>query len=182
MVMLSAQVTKDPTKFTPCPYAICVPIMDFLREPLSLSVAAEHSRNKHTCFAADIFSDRPPFEQIVAWRECARKLEDAFSKLMGRKTCPLAWLAMFIDAEGATVLVHAKRDIEVNNMRQALGTALAPLPKEQQTAISDTLRPRAGRKEDRRLGDCGILATQRIQASGSLRPPRGPCQAGQDAC
>ena len=117
--------------------------MDFLREPVSVSLA-EPARGKHVCFAADLFRCRPPFEsfeEISAWQQCAKELRDGVTKLMARRACPLNWLAFYIDTEGALMLAVAKDKLHVNNMRSALGKTLTPLPKEQQRSVADSLRP-----------------------------------------
>ena len=115
--------------------------MHFLREPLLLNASSKRTCNKHCCFAADLFNERSTFDQIQSWGECAHELADASNKLLGRKTCPIAWMACFIDAEGVVLLVCAKSDMQVGNMRSALDTAIAPLPKEQKEKLLETLRP-----------------------------------------
>ena len=60
---------------------------------------------------------------------------------MGRTACPIEWLAFFIDGEGALMLATTKAGMQVNNMRSALDKVLGPLPKEQQQAIVNSLRP-----------------------------------------
>lgn len=138
--------------------------MDFLRESLLLSPKSKRPFSKTCCFAADLFSGRPSCEQIASWQECARELTDAFNKLLARKASPIAWMACFIAVEGAILLVCAKSDMQVNSMRSALGTAIAPLPKEHQKTILETLRP------------LDELDTHRIDAwetLASLRPKWG---------
>ena len=116
------------------------PAMDFLRQPLDVSLS-EHSGSKHVCFAGDMFHRRPPFEEILNFKEWAEKLQEEITKLMGRKVCPVDWLSFYIDCEGVWMLATPKSEQSVNNMRQALNTILVALPKEQRRAVEDSLRP-----------------------------------------
>ena len=114
--------------------------MDFLRQPLDVSLS-EHSGSKHACFAGDMFLHRPPFEEILNFKEWAVKLQEDITKHMGRKVCPVDWLSLYIDCEGAWMLATPKSEQSLNNMRQALSTILVALPKEQRRAVEDSLRP-----------------------------------------
>jgi hypothetical protein len=113
--------------------------MDFLRDPLTTSLVG-NVRGKHVCFAADLFTPRPPFDEILGWQQRAAELQEQFKKLMDRTACPIEWLAFFIDGEGALMLATTKARMQVNNMRSALDKVLGPLPKEQQQAVVDSLR------------------------------------------
>jgi len=114
--------------------------MDYVRAPLAVSLV-EETRGKHVCFAADLFKPRPAFKEIMDWQQCAGELQEKFLKLMDRRACPIEWLAFFIDGEGAIMLVATKTEMQVNNVRSGLSTVLGPLPKEQQKAVADSLRP-----------------------------------------
>ena len=142
--------------------------MDFLREPVSVSLA-ELARGKHVCFAADLFRCRPPFDEISAWQQRAKEFRDGVTQLMARKACPLSWLAFFIDTEGALMLAAAKDKLQVNNMRSALGKTLTPLPREQQQSVADSLRPLDEVDRDR-IGAWRTLAS--VRPKGAKRKSR----------
>ena len=114
--------------------------MEFFRETFALTLV-EQTHGKHTCFAADLFSPRPPFEEIQSFKELGQDLQQSFQKLMDRNACPIKWLALFVDQEGAMLLATTKAQAQMNNTRSALSKVLGPLPKEQQQAVADSLRP-----------------------------------------
>ena len=114
--------------------------MEFFRGPLAVNLA-ERAGSKHVCFAADLFRPRPPFQEILPFADWGRELKVEMVKRMDRKACPVAWVAFFIDAEGAWMLASPKSEQTLCNMRQALSTVISTLPKEQRQSVEDTLRP-----------------------------------------
>ena len=83
----------------------------------------------------------PPFEEITAFAEWGRELQVEVVKRMDRRACPVAWVAFFVDAEGAWMLATPKSGQTLCNMRTGMGTILSTLPKEQRQSVEDTLRP-----------------------------------------
>jgi hypothetical protein len=124
------------------------------------------------CFAADLFSPRPPFDEILGWQQRAAELQEQFKKLTDRTACPIAWLAFFIDGEGALMLATTKAGMQVNNMRSALDKVLGPLPKEQQQAVVDSLRP---------LDEADKGRLEAWRSLDSLRPKTRPPPAATPA-
>ena len=114
--------------------------MEFLREPLDVSLAVD-VHGEHSSFSAELFSPRPPFEEIKTFQEWAKKLQESIMTSMQRKVCPVKWLAFFIDGEGAWMLAAPKTPMQVNNMRAALKPILRALPTEQLRTIKNTFRP-----------------------------------------
>ena len=60
---------------------------------------------------------------------------------MAKKTCPVRWLAIFVDLEGAWLLTVAASEQQVSTMRTALGRVLTPLPAKQRRAVGKTPPP-----------------------------------------
>jgi hypothetical protein len=114
--------------------------MDFHREQLTVTLTEEDTGHEHTCFACDLFSPRPPFQEILAFQDWAGKLQESLGPLMARKTCSVQWLGLFVDEQGAWLLAAHKSGQAVNNLRQSLKTLLSGAPKEQQKQISVALR------------------------------------------
>ena len=114
--------------------------MNFFRGRLGLSLA-DRAGSKHTCFAADLFSPRPPFAEIAGCGAAAQKWQTEVAALMAKKTCPVRWLAIFVDLEGAWLLTVAASEQQVSTMRTALGRVLTPLPAKQRRAVEESLRP-----------------------------------------
>ena len=83
-----------------------VACMNFFRGRLGVSLA-DRAGSKHTCFAADLFSPRPPFAEIAGCGAAAQKWQTEVAALMAKKTCPVRWLAIFVDLEGAWLLTAA---------------------------------------------------------------------------
>ena len=114
--------------------------MEFLQEPLAVSLA-EDAYGEYTSFSADLFSPRPPFKEIQAFQEWGKELQESIVATVQRKVCPIKWLGIFIDGEGAWLLVAAKKPVQVSNMRSALKPILSKLPAEQLRVIKNTFRP-----------------------------------------
>jgi len=108
--------------------------MNFFRGRLGLSLA-DRAGSKHTCFAADLFSPRPPFAEIAGCGAAAQKWQTEVAALMAKKTCPVRWLAIFVDLEGAWLLAMAASEQQVSTMRTALGRVLTPFPAKQRRAV-----------------------------------------------
>lgn len=114
--------------------------MSFFRGRLGFSLA-DRASSKHTCFAADLLSPRPPFAEIAACRADAQKWQTEVAALMASKKCPVRWLAIFVDLEGAWLLTVATSEQQVSSMRAALVRVLTPLPAQQRHAVEESLRP-----------------------------------------
>ena len=74
--------------------------MELLQEPLDVSLAVD-DHGEHSSFSAELFSPRPPFEEIKAFQEWAKKLQESIVTSMQRKACLVKWLAFCIDGDGA---------------------------------------------------------------------------------
>jgi len=114
--------------------------MEFCHELPGVSLVDDLG-HAHMCFAADLFNERPPFEEIEAFRGWAQKLQENLLTMMARKACSVKWVGFFVDEEGVWLVARHKIGQTVNNMRQSLKTVLSGLPEEQQRSVSDSLRP-----------------------------------------
>jgi hypothetical protein len=114
--------------------------MDFLRSAPAISLGDERG-HEHLCFCADLFEGRPSFQNIQSFQEWAEKQQDVFTQKMNKKACPVKWLGMFVDDEGAMLIATRHSGTSLNNMRVGLKTLLSALPEELQKAVATTLRP-----------------------------------------
>jgi hypothetical protein len=114
--------------------------MDFLRGCPTLTLGDDLG-HEHVCFCADLFNERPSFQTIQAFSDWAEKQQESFTQKRDRKICPIQWLGLFIDQEGAVMIASHKTGTELNNMRKAVKTLLSALPQELQKAVATTLRP-----------------------------------------
>ena len=113
--------------------------MDFLRNPLSVALV-EFSSN-HSTFAASLLNERPPWADIQGSRAGAALWQESFKDIMSRSACPIAWVGLFIDAEGVWLLATANIPQQMSNMKSGLHTLLKPsIPKEQLQEVARTLR------------------------------------------
>ena len=153
--------------------------MDFHREQLTVTLT-EDTGHEHTCFAADLFSPRPPFQEILDFQDWAGKLQESLGPLMARKTCSVQWLALFVDEQGAWLMATHKSGQAVNNMRQSLKTLLSGVPKEQQKCVSNALRSlRPLDQEDKsRIDAWQSLDSLRPGAPPASRYASGPADPG----
>ena len=99
--------------------------MEFLRQvpPIEL---VEHA-SKHTSFVAELFEPRPGWDAIVAYRETMLKLQASIEELAARGRCPFAQLGIYMDHQGAWLLVTAKKEMQLCHARSGLSTLLQPL-------------------------------------------------------
>ena len=113
--------------------------MEFLRQvpPLEL---VEHA-SKHTSFVAELFEPRPDWNAILAYRETMAKLQASIKELAARGRCPFAQLGIYMDHQGAWLLVTAKQEMQLCNARSALSTMLQPLDLYEE-GVQATLRKR----------------------------------------
>jgi hypothetical protein len=114
--------------------------MEFLHNSLTLALGSDLG-HEHKCFTADLFNERPSFQNIQAFSEWAEKQQDIFVQKMEKKACPVQWLGLFVDQEGAMLIAKRHSGANLNNMRVGLKTLLSALPEELQTAVATTLRP-----------------------------------------
>jgi hypothetical protein len=114
--------------------------MDFLRSCPTLTLGDDLG-HEHKCFGADLFNGRPGFQNIQAFQEWAGKQQDIFMQKMEKKACPVQWLGLFVDQEGAMLIATRHSGANLNNMRVGLKTMLSALPDELQKAVATTLRP-----------------------------------------
>ncbi len=114
--------------------------MEFTRHLPTLSLV-EDTGHEHMCFGADLFEGRPSFKMIQAFEDWAKQQQESLEQLQERKVCPVKWLGLYVDQEGAWMLACRKSGQTLDNTRQCLKTLLRALPAELQGAISKSLRP-----------------------------------------
>jgi hypothetical protein len=114
--------------------------MDFLRVTPTINLGQDLG-HEHICFCADLFNERPSFHAIKAFEEWAQKQQDILMQKMKKKSCPVRWLGLFVDQEGAVLIATRHSGAHLNNTRFGLKTMLSALPEEFQKAVATTLRP-----------------------------------------
>jgi triphosphoribosyl-dephospho-CoA synthetase len=114
--------------------------MEFTRHRPTLGLV-EDTGHEHVCFGADLFEGRPSFKKIEAFQDWAQQQKESLEKLRDRKVCPVKWLGLYVDQEGAWMIACRKSGQTLNNTRQCLKTLLSALPADLQEAVSKSLRP-----------------------------------------
>jgi hypothetical protein len=114
--------------------------MEFVREPPVVSLAAPHSSSRYTYFAADIYSPRLHYDEIFKAKEWYANVQTQFETMLAKARCKVEWVGIFMDAEGCWLLAIHKTDETLNNMKKALHPILRILPKEQLTAVENSIR------------------------------------------
>ena len=117
--------------------------MQFLQQPLSASLAEGGST--HTTFVAEIFSGRPPFDEICGFSPWVERAQADLDRSLLRPACPVQGLAIYLDTLGSFMLVRMKGEAQNGNAKSAVMRALKelqqPLPAEQRRRVADTFRP-----------------------------------------
>ena len=115
--------------------------MELVRSPLDAALSEGHGK-RHTFFAASLFQKRPPCEEIQNYQKVVADRRARFEKSMARKSCPVSWLSIFIDEEGALVLAAAKCPQQMVDMKSHLRTVLkGQIPEQQLQMVENTLHP-----------------------------------------
>ena len=114
--------------------------MDFLREPLQISLA-KRLPGRYLSFAADVFAPRPEFEDIEKYKDWAAGLQAKIQGRMGdKKEKKVAWMCVIIDGQGAQFLLAMRAAVKLNDAKQLLDTLLKDLPDELLRPIMESLR------------------------------------------
>ena len=115
--------------------------MEFLREQPIVSLA---NAGKTDTFVAEIFEPRPTFEAILSYNTWSEDCRKCIHEAMQRKNCAVAWVGLFVDHRGCLMIIHFAHAIIVGSAKTAAGVILRSipkLPKEQQIAAEQSLRP-----------------------------------------
>ena len=113
--------------------------MEYLREQPVVSLADTFQSQT---FIADIFQQRPAFEEIArfsgAWSsQAAEKIQAA----MTRKNCAVTWVQLIIDQQGLLVILRYEHPLILGDAKKAASVILKCLQKEQRLAVEKGLRP-----------------------------------------
>ena len=112
--------------------------MDFLREKLSLITAEPGLTDT---FFADLLQPRPDFETLTAFNGWSVRLRQEMTAIKARKNCPVAWVGLFVDQAGLSIVLHFAHTLQLCDAKMAVRTLTHFLVKDMQLALQSTLRP-----------------------------------------
>ena len=112
--------------------------MDFLREKLSLVTAEPGPTDT---FFADLLQPRPDFETLTAFNGWSVRLRQEMTAIKARKNCPVAWVGLFVDQAGLSIVLHFAHTLQLCDAKMAAKTLTHFLVKGMQLALQSTLRP-----------------------------------------
>jgi hypothetical protein len=133
--------------------------MNFLTDRPLLQLSDEGG--KYRVFFAEVFSPRPPFNEIAGFTDAATSLAQQMETLVSRKASPISSVAILIDSIGACLLVSTAKRLQVQNARSAIDTVIAALPADQRLSVEQSIRP---------LDEVDANRIRAWQTVASLRP------------
>ena len=139
--------------------------MDFLREKLTVAAAAPgHSES----FLANLLEPRPDFDTLTAFADWGAKVRQEMLASKARKKCPVAWVGLFVDQVGLSIVFHFAHQLKLCDAKTAARTMTPFLVKGMQQALWVNLHP---------LDELDRRRIDGWQTPMSLRPPK----PGQEA-
>ena len=114
------------------------PAMDFLHEKLNVAAAPP---GPSTSFLANLLEPRPDFDTIAAYADWGTKVQQEMLASKARKTCPVAWVGLFVDQEGLLIVFHFARKLKLGDAKTAARTMTSFLVEELQEALYANLHP-----------------------------------------
>ena len=133
--------------------------MDFLREKLTVAAAAPgHSES----FLANLLEPRPDFDTLTAFADWGAKVRQEMLASKARKKCPVAWVGLFVDHAGLSIVLHFTHQLKLCDAKTAARAMTHFLAKELQQALWVNLHP---------LDELDRLRIDGWQTPTSLRPP-----------
>ena len=112
--------------------------MDFLHEKLNVAAAPPGHSNS---FLANLLEPRPDFDTIAAYADWGTKVQQEMLASKARKTCPVAWVGLFVDQEGLLIVFHFARKLKLGDAKTAARTMTSFLVEELQEALYANLHP-----------------------------------------
>jgi len=113
--------------------------MEFLSSAPKLELNA-HS-GKVDVFCADIFTPRPPLEEMLAFSSWSASAQAQMTAALERANCSVAWACLVVDEVGMLALVAFKHRLQLCDAKPAAERALAALPEQQRRVVEQALRP-----------------------------------------
>ena len=119
--------------------------MEFLHEPLNVSLSESPGCTESRYFAADIFFGRPTPDEIDAFKDVAIQMTEGAARALSRSKAIADWLAVIIDEEGALMLLRTKKRVALSHMkacaRVIFDLVLDTLPESQREVARSSFRP-----------------------------------------
>ena len=112
--------------------------MDFLREKLTVTAAAP---GLSETFFADLLQPRPDFDTLVAFAGWSATVQQEMIATKARKNCPVAWVGLFVDQVGVSIILHFAHPLQLCSAKMAARTLTHFLVKDMQQALWSSLRP-----------------------------------------
>ena len=107
--------------------------MEFLSDVPALALSEEGG--KQITFCADLLQPRPPFEVIQGFASDSVKVQAQMAGVLQRKTCPVAWVALFVDETGTLAVFHFKQRLMLQHAKTAAEAVLKALPDPQRRVV-----------------------------------------------
>jgi len=146
----------------------CTCAMDFLHEKFDTTTADPGLTDT---FFADILQPRPDFATLVAFNGWSAQFRHEMTAIRARKNCPVAWVGLFVDQDGLSIVLHFEHPLMLCHAKTAARNLTRFLVKDMQKAVQSNLRPLDELDRKRIDGWCTQV---------SLRP-RGKKRARQQA-
>jgi len=146
----------------------CTCAMDFLHEKFDTTTADPGLTDT---FFADILQPRPDFATLVAFNGWSAQFRHEMTAIRARKNCPVAWVGLFVDQDGLSIVLHFEHPLMLCHAKTAARNLTRFLVKDMQNALQSNLRPLDELDRTRIDGWCTQM---------SLRP-RGKKRARQQA-
>ena len=119
--------------------------MEFLHEPLNVSLSESPGCTESLYFAADVFFGRPTPDEIDAFKDVAIQMTEGAARALSRSKAIADWLAVIIDEEGALMLLRTKKRVALSHMkacaRVIFDLVLDTLPESQREVARSSFRP-----------------------------------------
>ena len=112
--------------------------MDFLREKLTVTTA---DPGLSETFFADLLQPRPDFDTLVAFAGWSATVQQEMAATKARKNCPVAWVGLFVDQVGLSIILHFAHPLQLCAAKMAARTLTHFLVKDMQQALWSSLRP-----------------------------------------
>ena len=112
--------------------------MDFLREKLTVTTA---DPGLSETFFADLSQPRPDFDTLVAFAGWSATVQQEMTATKARKNCPVAWVGLFVDQVGLSIILHFAHPLQLCDAKMAARTLTRFLVKDMQQALWSSLRP-----------------------------------------
>lgn len=112
--------------------------MEFLGQPLSVTLANAAVHARHHSFFATMFDGRPTeaTDDDLSW---SQSIQQSFDKVVGRTSSPIEAASLLIDAQGACIVVDVRGVMQTGNAKSAVYKLLGGCTEEQVALASSDL-------------------------------------------